>query len=57
MLLQLDRLQLPAVYCNRRGSVKTTPQKTRFRSVNNLQNMQGIHIRVKSEYVGTIDNN
>ena len=30
MLLQIDRLQLTAVYCNRRGGVKTTPQKTRF---------------------------
>ena len=30
-LLQLDRLQLTAVYCNRRVSVKTTPQMTRFR--------------------------
>ena len=29
-LLQIDRLQLTAVYCNRR-CVKTTPQKTRFR--------------------------
>ena len=33
ILLQLDRLQLTAVCCNRRGC-KTTPQKTRFRSVN-----------------------
>ena len=33
ILLQIDRLQLTAVYCNRR-EVKTTPQKTRFRSVN-----------------------
>ena len=30
ILLQIDRLQLTAVYCNRRG-VKTTPEKTRFR--------------------------
>ena len=33
VLLQLDRLQLTAVCCNRRSGVKTTPQKTRFRSV------------------------
>ena len=52
-LLQLDRLQLTSVCCNRRGGVKTTPQKTRFRSVNRLQ---GIHIQVKSEYVGTFVN-
>ena len=31
ILLQLDRWQLTAVYCNRRGGVKTTPQMTRFR--------------------------
>ena len=30
-LLQMDRLQLTAVYCNRRGCVNTTPQMTRFR--------------------------
>ena len=29
ILLQIDRLQLTAVYCNRRACVKTTPQKTR----------------------------
>ena len=34
-LLQMDRLQLTAVYCNRR--VKTTPQKTRFRCENNYK--------------------
>ena len=33
VLLRIDRLQLTAVYCNRRACVKTTPQKTRFRSV------------------------
>ena len=33
ILLQQDRLQLTAVYCNRREVVKTTPQKTRFRDV------------------------
>ena len=30
-LLQIDRLQLMTVYCNRRSGVKTTPHKTRFR--------------------------
>ena len=30
-LLQMDRLQLTAVYCNRRGCVNTTPQMTCFR--------------------------
>ena len=54
ILLQMDRLQLTAVYCNRRESVKTTPQKTRFRSVNNYKELQEIHIQVKSEYVGTL---
>ena len=29
-LLQMGRLQLTAVYCNRRGSVNTTPQMTYF---------------------------
>ena len=33
ILLQIDRLQLTSVYCNRRESVKTAPQKTRFRGV------------------------
>ena len=30
-LLQMDRLQLTAVYCNRRGIVNTTPQMSCFR--------------------------
>ena len=30
-LLQMDRLQLTAVYCNRRGGVNTTLQMTIFR--------------------------
>ena len=30
ILLQMDRLQLTAVYCNRRGCVNTTPQITYF---------------------------
>ena len=29
-LLQMDRLQLTEVYCNRRGGVNTTPQMTNF---------------------------
>ena len=33
---------------------KTTPQKTRFRSVKNYLELQGIHIQMKSEYVGTL---
>ena len=33
LLLQIDRLQLLAVYCTRRRGVKTTPQMTRFRDV------------------------
>ena len=53
-LLQMDRLQLTAVYCNRRRGVKTTPQKTRFRSVNNYEELQGIHMQVTSEYVETL---
>ena len=31
-----------------------TPQKARFRSVNNYKELQEIHIQVKSEYVGTL---
>ena len=30
-LLHIGRLQLTAVFCNRRGGVNTTPQMTRFR--------------------------
>ena len=47
ILLQMDRLQLTAVYCNRRKrkslqrllavSVKTTPQMTRFRGAKSVQ--------------------
>ena len=54
ILLQIDRLLLTAVYCNRRESVKTTPQQTRFRSVNNYKELPRIHIQAKSEYVGTL---
>ena len=36
------------------GCVQTTPQKTRFRSVNKYKELQEIHIQVKSEYVGTV---
>ena len=39
VLLQIHRLQLTVVYCNRRECVKTTPQKTRFRSVNNYKEL------------------
>ena len=31
-----------------------TSKKTRFRSVNNYKELQGIHLQVKSEYVGTL---
>ena len=34
----MDRLQLTAVYCNRRGGVNTTPQMTCFRGAS-VQNM------------------
>ena len=51
ILLQMDRLQLTAGPLQPTGGVKTTPQKTRFRSVNKLE---GIHIQVKSEFVGTL---
>ena len=54
ILVQKYRLQLTAVYCNRRGSVRTTPQKTRFRSVNNYKELQEIHIQVKSQYMGRL---
>ena len=36
-------------------SVKTTPQKTRFRSVNNYKELQGIHIQVKKWIRGNTD--
>ena len=37
ILLQIDRLQLTAVYCNRWCGVKTTLQKTRFRDEKNAR--------------------
>ena len=37
------------------GGVKTTLQKTRFRSVNNYKELQEIHIQVKSQKNGNID--
>ena len=37
ILLQLDRLQLTAVYCNPRGGVKTTPRKNPFSQCEQLQ--------------------
>ena len=36
-LFQMDRLQLTAVYCNRRWSVNTTPQMNRFRGAKSVQ--------------------
>ena len=42
------------VFTNKGDTVKSTPQKTRFRSVNNYKEFQGIHMQVKSEYVGTL---
>ena len=35
-------------------NVKTTPQKTRCRSVRILENLQRIHVQVKNEYVGRL---
>ena len=35
-------------------TVKTTPQRTRFRIVNMYKELQEIHIQVKSEYLGTL---
>ena len=55
ILLQIDRSQLTAVYCNRRVC-KDNTSKDPFSQCENLQNLQGLHIQVKSEYVGTIDN-
>ena len=43
ILLQKDRLQLTAVYCNRRGCVRTTPQKPVF----SLLNMQDFGIQIE----------
>ena len=36
------------------GGVKTTQHKTRFSQCENLQDIQGIHVQVKSECVGTL---
>ena len=52
----MDRLQLTAVYCNRRG-VKTTPQMTRFRDVKVSKNLVTDEIddhRIQSDYKCTI---
>ena len=38
------------------GNCKDNISKDPFSQCENLQNLQGIHIQVKSEYVGTIDN-
>ena len=48
ILLQMDRLQLTAVYCNRRGC-KDNTSKDPFSQCENVQNLQGIYIQVKSE--------
>ena len=53
ILSQIDRLQLTAVYWRGIVCVKTTPQKTRFRSVNNCKELQEIHIQVKCQYMDT----
>ena len=45
-LLQLDRLQLTAVYCNRRGRCKDNTSKDPF---SQCEQLQGIHIQVKFE--------
>ena len=53
ILLQMDRLQLTAVYCNLRGGVKTTPQMTRFRDAkvcNNLVTDKIDDHRIQSDY-------
>ena len=47
---RVDRLQLTAVYCNRRGC-KDNTSKDPF---SHCEQLQGIHIQVKSEYVGTL---
>ena len=44
-LLQLDRLQLTAVCCNRWEGVKTTPQKDPFSP---CESLQGIRVQVKN---------
>ena len=51
-VIQIDRLQLTAVYCDRRG-VKTTPQMTRFRDVQQAIIMATVWIdddKIKSDY-------
>ena len=53
ILLHIDRLQLTSVYCNRR-ECKNNTSKDPFSQCENLQNLQGIHIQEKSEYVRTL---
>ena len=51
ILLQIDRLQLKAVYCN--ACVKTTPQMTRFRDAKVCNNFVTDEIddhRIQSDY-------
>ena len=53
----MDRLQLTAVYCDRRGRVKTTPQMTRFRDVKVCKTLVTDEIddhRTESDYKCTI---
>ena len=58
-LLQLDRLQLTVVCCNRRVCVNTTPYTSNFRTKNlfkQCEPLQGILVQIKSEQVWCIDN-
>ena len=53
VLLQIDRLQLTSVYCNQQGSVKTTPQMTRFLDAKVCKNWLQMKIddhRIQSDY-------
>ena len=53
ILLQMDRLQLTAIYCNRRGDVKITPQMTRFRDAKVCSNLATNEIddhRIQSDF-------
>ena len=51
ILLQIDRVQLTAVYCNRRGVQRQHTKKDPF---SQCEQIQEIHMQVKSEYVGTL---
>ena len=54
ILVQKYRLQLTAVYCNRRVCVRTTLQRTRFSNVNNYKELQETHKQVKSQHMGRL---